>query len=166
MSLAMMASPAVAQAPSPEAITAAKSLLEKMKFGDQFKRNFPQTMERFKPLFVQNRVDMLEKYNAMLPLALEALNNRIPAVVDAVAVVYAKNYSLSELNELSKFYDTPLGQRTLAVGPKISQESSLATQAIGKEVIGGAFRRVQEEKLKKLQPPPSPTEAQKLRNSL
>jgi hypothetical protein len=158
--------PAAAQSPSPEAIAAARTLLEKMQFGDQFRRNFPQLLQRLKPLFVQNRVDLQEKFDAMMPFMPEAMTKQLPTVLEAVAVVYAKNYSVEELGDLSKFYDSPIGQKLLATTPIISQESTGISQTFSKAVIADAQRRLQLETLKKQQPAITPSQEQKQKNNM
>jgi len=37
-----------------------------------------------------------------------------------IAALYAKNYSTEELQELSKFYQTPLGQKTIQLMPQLA----------------------------------------------
>lgn len=90
---------------------------------------------------------------AMIP-AQRAANPRIPAVfweaffararrdttqlVELLIPIYASHLSRAELEELVRFYQTPLGRRLAAVQPLISQESVQAGQgwgaAIGRQV--------------------------------
>ena len=37
-----------------------------------------------------------------------------------IAALYAKNYTAEELNELNKFYQTPLGQKTVQLMPQLA----------------------------------------------
>jgi len=37
-----------------------------------------------------------------------------------IAALYAKNYTVEELNELNKFYQTPLGQKTIQLMPQLA----------------------------------------------
>jgi hypothetical protein len=37
-----------------------------------------------------------------------------------IAALYAKNYTTEELQELSKFYQTPLGQKTVQLMPQLA----------------------------------------------
>ncbi len=48
--------------------------------------------------------------------------------------VYHKYLTLEETNELIRFYKTPLGQKTISVMPKMTQEGMKAGQAWGQSI--------------------------------
>ncbi len=62
----------------------------------------------------------------------------LPQLVDAIVPVYAAHFSQAELEQLVRFYESPLGKRLSEVQPLILQESMQAGQtwgaAIGREV--------------------------------
>ncbi len=62
----------------------------------------------------------------------------LPQLVDAIVPVYAAHFSQAELDQLVRFYESPLGKHLSEVQPLILQESMQAGQtwgaAIGREV--------------------------------
>ncbi|RNF32227.1 hypothetical protein NM04_02865 [Massilia aurea] len=79
----------------------------------------------------------LEKIEQVLPGAAEAVNRmfRDPALIDEmlaeIGPLYARNYSVAELKQLSAFYRTPLGQKMLALSPRLAAES----MAVGQKIV-------------------------------
>ncbi len=45
------------------------------------------------------------------------------AVTDAMVTIYAKNFSMEDIQGLIQFYETPLGKRVVKTLPEVSQES-------------------------------------------
>lgn len=66
-------------------------------------------------------------------IAQKVINENIGAVVNEAARSYARNYTLTELQGLSNFYRTPLGQALYQKQGRVSAEIGAAT---GK-IIGG-----------------------------
>jgi hypothetical protein len=56
-------------------------------------------------------------------------------IVNAVVPIYARHFSLDDIQALIQFYESPLGQRFVEVLPQISQES----QAVGVRMTQKAF---------------------------
>lgn len=46
-----------------------------------------------------------------------------------IAALYAKNYTTEELKELNKFYQTPLGQKTVQIMPQLAAASAKIGQS-------------------------------------
>ncbi len=46
-----------------------------------------------------------------------------------IAALYAKNYTIEELKELNKFYQTPLGQKTVQIMPQLAAASAQIAQS-------------------------------------
>jgi len=46
-----------------------------------------------------------------------------------IAALYAKNYTVEELKELNKFYQTPLGQKTVQLMPQLAAASAKIGQS-------------------------------------
>ena len=46
-----------------------------------------------------------------------------------IAALYAKNYTVEELKELNKFYQTPLGQKTVQIIPQLAAASAQIGQS-------------------------------------
>jgi hypothetical protein len=61
----------------------------------------------------------------------------VPHLVDSLVPVYAAHFTKSELDQLVRFYESPLGRRLSAVQPQITQESMQVGQRWG-AIIGTA----------------------------
>ena len=70
-----------------------------------------------------------------------------------IAALYAKNYTTEELNELNKFYQTPLGQKTVqlmpqlaAAGAKIGQSKMMGHMPEMKAMIEAELKKTNSKK--------------------
>jgi uncharacterized protein len=140
---------AQAQAPAPEAIAAARELVETMHLNDQYNAIVPGIFKNLKPAIVQGRADVERQYDALSPAIIDAFRQRVSEMSDAAAVVYAKNFSIEDLHALNDFYKTPTGQRLLQKLPTISQEMMGAGMKFGQSIGGEVQRRMIEELRKK-----------------
>jgi uncharacterized protein len=140
---------AQAQAPAPEAIAAARELVETMHLNDQYNAIVPGIFKNLKPAIVQGRADVERQYDALSPAIIGAFRQRVSEMSDAAAVVYAKNFSIEDLHALNDFYKTPTGQRLLQKLPTISQEMMGAGMKFGQSIGGEVQRRMIEELRKK-----------------
>jgi uncharacterized protein len=77
------------------------------------------------------------------------------AVTDAIVPVYAKHFSMEDIQELTKFYETPLGQRLVKAMPDVAQESQMAGAKIDQKVAIDTLRSMSDEypQLKQMLPP-------------
>lgn len=125
---------AQSQAPSPEAISAARELLVAARMADNFKTLMPGIMRNLKPAIVQNRPQVERDYDALAPLMLEGMQARLNETTDQVAVLYARTFTTEELREVIAFYRTPTGQKFVERLPLIAQESMLIGQRFGQSV--------------------------------
>ena len=117
-----------AQTPSPEAMTAARSLVTTMKLPDQYKPLLPGLMMTLKPALVQDRPEIERDYDAMMPMIEEAYKQYYTAMLNDVAAVYANNFTVGEMRELETFYRQPVGQKLLVKSQAITQQSNQAGQ--------------------------------------
>jgi hypothetical protein len=142
----MFAAPASAQ--SPDALAAAKDLMVTMKSADQFKSILPSLLQALKPAIVQNRPEVERDYNALMPLMIETMNSRVNEILDTVAGIYARNFTVAELNEIIAFYRGPTGQKFVQRIPGVMQESLAAGQKFG-QAIGAELQTRMIEELRK-----------------
>ncbi len=80
------------------------------------------------------------------------IREEMGAYFEMLYPIYHKYYTLSELNGLISFYETPLGSKVVSTLPLLTQESMLAGQKWGETLtpkIQEAFRRLQEERIEK-----------------
>jgi hypothetical protein len=116
--------PAPAQTPSLEAMSAARSLVTTLKLTEQYKALLPAILLSIKPALTQDRPEIETDFEAKKPAMAEAYMPYYNAMVDAIATVYATNYSVEELRELDAFYRRPAGQKFLEKWPAITQQSA------------------------------------------
>jgi uncharacterized protein len=131
--------------PSPEAIAAARDLLVAMRAADQFKMLLPAIMKAMRPTVVQNRPDVASDYDALVPKLLERASARIDNLLDRMAPIYARNFTVAELKDIVAFYRSPTGQRLVDRLPAIAQESMAAGQEFGRELLPELQRTMIEE---------------------
>ncbi|SHG61005.1 DUF2059 domain-containing protein [Chryseobacterium sp. OV279] len=70
--------------------------------------------------------------------------------------IYSKYYTESEVDELIRFYKSPIGQKTLAVLPTIMKESVEAGQKMGREITIKVKEKLDKKAGYQSPPPPMP----------
>jgi hypothetical protein len=105
---------------------AARELVQVMRATDQFKAQFPTIMQALKPALVQGRPQMEKDFDAIL-LAIDDVR-RVNELGEAFAVIYASNFSVSEIHDIAAFYRSSTGQKLLTQQPAITRESVVAGQ--------------------------------------
>jgi hypothetical protein len=138
-----------AQAPSPEALAAARELVETVHLTEQYKAVLPGLFKAIKPSIVQGRAEVDKQYDALVPVMEEAFKARVSEMIDAAAIVYAKNFSADDLQALSAFYKTPAGQRLLQKTPAVAQELTTVGTKFGQSVGRDVEQRMIDELRKK-----------------
>lgn len=146
---AFMIQPACAQAPSPDALAAAKELVVTMRAADQLKTLFPMILQQLKPAIAQGRPEVERDYDVAMPEIVAAANARMTEFVDAIATVYAAHFTAGELRQIGDFYKGPVGQKFLQNMPKIMQDSMAVGQKFGESLAGDMRGRMIEELRKK-----------------
>ncbi|WP_052833121.1 DUF2059 domain-containing protein [Bradyrhizobium sp. LTSP885] len=138
-----------APSPSPEALAVAKELVATIHLADQFKALMPTIMKGLKPAIVQGRSDVDRDYDALTPVLLEGFQARYDELSEAVAIIYANNFTPDDLQALIAFYKSPVGQKFLQKTPVVTQQSLLAGQKFGQSVAADMRQRIIEELRKK-----------------
>ena len=133
---------ASAQTASPDAMTAARSLVTTMKLADQYKALLPAILLGLKPAITQDRPEIERDYDAMMPMIADAFAPYYNSMVDSVATVYANNFTAQELREIEAFYRQPIGQKMLEKMPAISQQSLAVGQEIGRKAAEDLRQRL------------------------
>jgi hypothetical protein len=119
---------APAQTPSPDAMTAARSLVTTMKLSDQYRALLPGILLGLRPALTQDRPEIERDFDAMLPTIVEAFAPYYNAMVDNIATVYANNFTAGELREIEAFYRQPVGQKLLQKSAALAQQSNQVGQ--------------------------------------
>ena len=114
--------------PPADSLAAARELIQVMKATDQFKALLPIILQGLKPAFVQGRPEMEKDFDAILPAINEVAMRRVNELAEALAVIYASNFTVGEIHDLAAFYRSPTGQKFLTQQPLIARESIIAGQ--------------------------------------
>jgi hypothetical protein len=117
-----------AQTPSPDAMMAARSLVTTMKVADQYKALLPNILMTLRPALVQDRPEIERDYDAMMPMIEEAFKPYYTSMIDAIATVYASNFTVGEMRAIEAFYRQPVGQKLLEISPAITQQTAQVGQ--------------------------------------
>src|SRR5438128_287559 len=112
-----------AETPSPDAMSAARSLVSTMKLSDQYRALLPGILLSLKPALVQDRPEIERDYNAMMPTIIDAFEPYYVAMLTDIAAIYAANFTAAELREIEAFYSQPVGRKLLEKNPAIIQLS-------------------------------------------
>jgi uncharacterized protein len=65
-------------------------------------------------------------------------------LIDLVVPIYDKYYTRDEIHDLTLFYQSPVGQKTIKVLPKLSADAIDAGQEWGKTVADRAMRKLKD----------------------
>ncbi len=141
----LLLSPTLASAQnSPEAITAARSLVTTMKLADQYKAMLPAILLGLKPVVTQDRPEIERDYNAMMPMIAEAFTPYYTAMIDGAARIYASNFTVDELRQIEAFYRQPVGQKLLEKTPALTQQAQAVGQEVGRKASEDLRQRLTE----------------------
>jgi hypothetical protein len=120
--LLFSAGAAQAQAPSPEAMTAARTLVATLKLSDQYKALLPVILLNLKPALTQDRPEIEQDYNQLMAAIADAYTPYYHSMIDAAAAIYASNFTAGELREIEAFYRGPAGQKLLQSSQAITEQ--------------------------------------------
>jgi len=140
--------PAAAQpaaAPTPDALAAARELVQVARAADQLKLILPSIIQALKPAVVQGRPEVERDFDAFAPALLDNMSARLPEFADEIVLIYARNFTPGEMREMTAFYRTPVGQKLLEKLPTVTQESMRAGQAWGQRIGAEVQNRMIEE---------------------
>lgn len=65
-------------------------------------------------------------------------------LIDLVVPIYDRYYTRDDIHELTRFYESPVGQKTIKVLPKLSAEAISAGQQWGQTVADRAMRKLKD----------------------
>ncbi|MBB6372191.1 DUF2059 domain-containing protein [Chryseobacterium shigense] len=77
-------------------------------------------------------------------------------MTDIYIPIYAKYYTESDIDELIKFYKSPIGQKTLTVMPALMRESMEAGGKMGREIATQIKEKLDKKAGYQEPPPPMP----------
>src|SRR5579863_1459442 len=133
-----------ARAQAPDAMEAARSLVNTMKLADQYKALLPAILLSLKPALTQDRPEIERDYDAMMPMIADTFTPYYTAMVDGIAAIYASSFTADELRQIEAFYRQPVGQKMLDKLPVISQQALAVGQDIGRKAAEDLRQRLTE----------------------
>ncbi|PQA92596.1 hypothetical protein B0A69_14095 [Chryseobacterium shigense] len=77
-------------------------------------------------------------------------------MIDLYIPIYAKYYTESDIDELIKFYKSPIGQKTLEVMPSLIKESMEAGGKMGRDIAIKVKEKLDRKEGYQSPPPPMP----------
>jgi hypothetical protein len=140
--LLLLAGGAFAQAPSPEAMDAARKLVATLKIADQYRALLPQLLLKLRPVVAQDRPEIERDYDAMTAPGAEIYAPFFASMTDQIAAVYAASFTLEELRQIEAFYALPAGQKLLAQSDALAQASSQIAQDISQKAADQLKQRL------------------------
>ena len=166
----VFAAPVVnAQAPAavdPKAVAAVKDLLEAINYSDMVKRVNAEMSAKLPGLIraaAQKAIDADSGISAeQRKEALAELDRRMPKIVamldqvmtdpqvrdeimDAMPALYARHFTVEEIQEMSRFYRTSAGAKTLTMMPQMMAESMQLSQQILAPRIKAMYERIKQD---------------------
>lgn len=124
---------ASAQAPSPEAMTAARKLIVTLKIADQYRAQLPQLLLKLRPVVAQDRPEIERDYDAMTAPGSEIYTPALTSMVDQVAALYAQSFSADELRQIEAFYAGPAGRKFLEQSDALARASAQISQDVSQK---------------------------------
>jgi hypothetical protein len=123
-----VAKPAAAQAPqlpqaSPNAILLAKQIIEIKGVNAIFAPLVHGVIIKVRDQFIQTNFMWAKDLSEIANNLEKQYGPRGSEVIDATARIYASHFTEAELKDLLAFYQSPLGRKTVAEEPKITDES-------------------------------------------
>jgi hypothetical protein len=128
---------------SPGAIAAAKELLAMKNASAMYANAVPGLVERTKTTLMQSNLNYQKDLNEVAVIVAKNLAGREKEITDAMAQIYAKEFTEQELKDLVTFYKSPLGQKLLSTEPKAIGESMAYMNRWAQqfaETVNGEFR--------------------------
>lgn len=143
--LLALASPALATEVAPAKAKQIQELMQLtgaqnlgVQFGKIMTQQIFQVLKAAKPETPDRAFLIIEEEtNAMM-------EQEAPALLANLVPIYDRHFSEGELKQLIAFYQTDLGKKTIAVMPKVMQESLATGQAWGQEMAPKLMARLEE----------------------
>jgi hypothetical protein len=128
---------------SPEAEKASSRLLVASGTEKQFDQMLPRIIDVLLPTFVPgNEARQAELRQIFTEEFLDKIKVTTPAIMNKARQVYADHFSVAELNQLSDFYETPLGAKMVRETPQIMMEMMAFGRQAGQAAAQAALPRI------------------------
>jgi hypothetical protein len=135
---------ASAQAPSPEAMDAARKLVVTMRIADQYRAALPQLLLKLRPVVAQDRPEIEHDYDAMTAPGSDIYAPFFASMTDQIAALYAASFTVDELRQIEAFYTQPAGQKFLKKSDALAQASAQIGQDVNQKAVDELKQRLTE----------------------
>lgn len=133
---------ASAQAPSPEAMNAARKLVVTLKIADQYRVLLPQLLLKLRPVVAQDRPEIERDYDALTAPGSEIYAPFVASMIDQIAALYAASFTVDELRQIEAFYAQPAGRKFLEKSDALVQASTQIGQDISQKAADELKQRL------------------------
>jgi len=133
---------ASAQAPSPEAMTAARKLVVTLKIADQYRALLPQLLLKLRPVVAQDRPEIERDYDALTVPGAEIYAPALAAMTDQIAALYAQSFTVDELRQIEAFYAGPAGRKYLEKADALAQAAAQVSQDVSQKAADELKQRL------------------------
>jgi hypothetical protein len=133
--LLLLVCDASAQAPSPEAMDAARKLVTTLKIADQYRAALPQLLLKLRPVVAQDRPEIEHDYDAMTAPGSDIYAPFGAAIIDQIAALYAASFTVEELRQIEAFYVQPAGRKLLEKSDALAQASAQIGQDVSQKAV-------------------------------
>ena len=143
--------PALAQAAQtadPERVAAAKALLDAAGTAKQFDTVVPLVSTQIENAFTQLKPEYAAQIKEAFGRIPEKFSARKQELLDQIAVLYAQQLSAADFNEITKFYNSPIGKKFIGLQGSLAQQSMILGRNWGQK-IGQEIEQEIRENLKK-----------------
>ncbi len=135
---------ASAQAPTPEQMRVARSIVAAMKLPDQYKALLSAILFRIKPIVTQERPEIERDFDILATTAGDAYTPYYNQMLEAAATVYAANFTIDEMRQMDAFLHQPVGQKLIEKWPAMAQQTAQIGQDISQKAAEDLKRRLTE----------------------
>lgn len=142
--------PAFAQSePAPENLQAAKDLLKATNAEAQFAAMIPLIFNQLRQILPQPGPNDQQVFDQVFAEIQKQAIARSSELIDQIAALYAKRFTVEELTAVSQFYRSPVGQKFVAATPDITGQSMRIGNAWGRKIGQEAEQTIRSELLKR-----------------
>jgi uncharacterized protein len=129
-----LTAPAAFAQTDPARLAAAKELLVVAGSAKQFDVVVPVISQQLESTFVSLKPDQADKIKEAFRAMPAKFSQRKQELLDQIAGLYAERMTVEDLNEIIKFYKSPVGARFIQVQPELVQKSMVLGQAWGRKI--------------------------------
>lgn len=133
---------ASAQAPSPEAMAAARKLVVTLKIADQYRAQLPQLLLKLRPVVAQDRPEIERDYDAMTAPGAEIYAPFVASMIDQIAALYAQSFTIDELRQIEAFYAGAPGKKFVEKSDALAQASAQISQDVSQKAADELKQRL------------------------